>query len=502
MQFDVCIVGAGMSGVTAALILANSGLSVVLVDSHVQPGGCAGYFVRSGLVFDVGATTFVSFQSGGIAEQVFSALNVQDLPLQRIREYSLCLPDRTIVIPDNWESWGIAWAKAFPELGSQGRPFFENLAALARRGWNLAGRLPTLPIVSFRDFRWCLKALSVRDIQLLYWMLQPFEAWISAQKVKIPSALRAAFNMLLQDTVQTSLQTVPALFAFLGLTLMPYGLFRAPGGSKVLWDRLMDEFYQRGGIFKPKHKLIQVEKLEHGFNLRFDRGREDIRCRSLISAIPVWNMQELAPQLYGSGFDRYLKRKSSLDSAFSLFTTLSDKLPNVSCNHFQVLSSFETALGNGNNFLLSMSEGAEFGDAAKKRAITFSTHTDPHYWSRLGEVERQKLGMEISEKFLVSANRVLPGFSDLIDRNLYFPAGPHTYARFTGRYLGMAGNQALTLGTSGINSIPQEFGTKGFYQTGDTTFPGVGTVSCVLSAATAARKLLLDMQQADPFSHF
>lgn len=491
-----------MSGVTAALILANSGMSVALVDSHVQPGGCAGYFVRNGLVFDVGATTFVSFQSGGIAERVFSTLNLEDLPLKRIREYSLCLPDRTIVIPDNWESWGIAWANAFPELGSQGRPFFENLADVARRGWDLAGRLPTLPIVSFRDFRWCLKALSVRDLQLLYWMRQPFDAWISTQKIQIPTALRAAFNMLLQDTVQTSLQTVPAIFAFLGLTLMPYGLFRAPGGSKVLWDRLMEELSRRGGIFKPKHKLIQVEKLEHGFKLCFDRGREDIRCRSLISAIPVWNMHEIAPELFGSRFDRYLNRKCTLDSAFSLFTAISDELPHLACNYFQILSSFESALGNGNNFLLSISDSEGYGGSGKKRAITFSTHTNPHYWSRLGETDRQKLGLQITDNFFSSTNRVLPGFSDLIDRNLYFPAGPHTYEKFTGRYLGMAGSQGLTLGTSGINSIPQEFGTKSFYQTGDTTFPGVGTVSCVLSAATAARKLLLDMQQADPFSHF
>jgi phytoene dehydrogenase-like protein len=42
-----------MSGMTAALLLANAGRRVVLVDAHTHPGGCAGFFRRGGLSFDV-----------------------------------------------------------------------------------------------------------------------------------------------------------------------------------------------------------------------------------------------------------------------------------------------------------------------------------------------------------------------------------------------------------------------------------------------------------------
>lgn len=43
-QFDVAIVGAGFSGLTAALVLARQGRRVCVIDSDVTPGGLAGTF--------------------------------------------------------------------------------------------------------------------------------------------------------------------------------------------------------------------------------------------------------------------------------------------------------------------------------------------------------------------------------------------------------------------------------------------------------------------------
>jgi phytoene dehydrogenase-like protein len=35
------------------------------VESHITPGGCAGFYRRKGFSFDVGATTLVDFAPGG-----------------------------------------------------------------------------------------------------------------------------------------------------------------------------------------------------------------------------------------------------------------------------------------------------------------------------------------------------------------------------------------------------------------------------------------------------
>ena len=43
---EVIVVGAGIAGLTSAAILSKKGLSVTLIESHTQPGGCAGTFKR------------------------------------------------------------------------------------------------------------------------------------------------------------------------------------------------------------------------------------------------------------------------------------------------------------------------------------------------------------------------------------------------------------------------------------------------------------------------
>jgi len=49
---EVIVVGAGIAGLTSAAILSKQGLSVNLIESHTQAGGCAGTFKRKNYILD------------------------------------------------------------------------------------------------------------------------------------------------------------------------------------------------------------------------------------------------------------------------------------------------------------------------------------------------------------------------------------------------------------------------------------------------------------------
>lgn len=65
MKYDVIIIGAGLSGLSAASLLAKRGLKVVVVEQGSEPGGSCGIFKRHGAVFDQGAAMLYGFGEKG-----------------------------------------------------------------------------------------------------------------------------------------------------------------------------------------------------------------------------------------------------------------------------------------------------------------------------------------------------------------------------------------------------------------------------------------------------
>jgi phytoene dehydrogenase-like protein len=177
-----------------------------------------------------------------------------------------------------------------------------------------------------------------------------------------------------------------------------------------------------------------------------------------------------------------------VDGAFALYLGMRDVFPRDGVHHFQFLCDTSAPLSDGNNFLLSLSPPGDTGYApAGFRSVSISTHTNPLEWLAMDEEARTERGRQIVERFLSSAEGRFPGFREAIVAPHFYPASPITYGQFTRRYVGMAGNQPLGLHNAALRAIPNHFGTPGFVQIGDTTFPGAGTVACMLSGFNAYR---------------
>ncbi len=61
MDYDVIIIGAGMSGIAAGIRLAHFGKKVAIFERHSLPGGLNSYYRRQGFDFDVGLHAMTNF---------------------------------------------------------------------------------------------------------------------------------------------------------------------------------------------------------------------------------------------------------------------------------------------------------------------------------------------------------------------------------------------------------------------------------------------------------
>src|SRR6516165_10801955 len=102
---DVAIVGGGMAGMATAARLQAAGLSTVVFEAHGAPGGCAGFFRRRGFSFDVGATTLVDFEPGGVGGELLDAIGLAPVEGEHLPGYVAWLPDRKVVLHRDSAAW-------------------------------------------------------------------------------------------------------------------------------------------------------------------------------------------------------------------------------------------------------------------------------------------------------------------------------------------------------------------------------------------------------------
>ena len=157
--------------------------------------------------------------------------------------------------------------------------------------------------------------------------------------------------------------------------------------------------------------------------------------------------------------------------------------------HHQLLQDYRRPLGDGNNMFISVSASGDCDSAPiGHRAVMISTHCELGEWDGLGSEEYAARKRAAGDNLVRLARRVYPRLGDRAV--VYDVATPRTYAHFTGRILGAVGGVRQNLWNSNLNAIPHQTGCSGFWMVGDSTWPGLGTVACVLGSRIVAEGAL------------
>ena len=130
-MYDVAIIGAGIAGMATAARLQARHLTTIVLESHGQPGGCAGFFRRKGFSFDVGATTLVDFEAGGVGGELLESVGMPPLDGEQLPGYIAWLPDRVVTLHRTTEQWTRERLRAFGDTPAH-QGFWRLLDQLAR----------------------------------------------------------------------------------------------------------------------------------------------------------------------------------------------------------------------------------------------------------------------------------------------------------------------------------------------------------------------------------
>jgi len=131
-QFDVIIIGAGISGLTAAALLSKAGLSVCVLERHRLIGGYLQGFERKGFVFDTAIHWLNQYGENGSVTNVFKYIgNDFPMPIGMKNIHRHILKDYEFVLTNNPEELKKKLTDDFPDEKEGIDKFFEAAKVVA-----------------------------------------------------------------------------------------------------------------------------------------------------------------------------------------------------------------------------------------------------------------------------------------------------------------------------------------------------------------------------------
>ncbi len=126
-DYDVVVIGAGISGLVCGCYLAKAGFKTLIVEKNAKPGGYCMSFRRKGYFFDACVHSLSSFRKGGILDRLVSDLEIKEkLTLNRHNPSDLIItPDYEIKIYNDFKETIFEFQKKFPKEKSSIESFFE-----------------------------------------------------------------------------------------------------------------------------------------------------------------------------------------------------------------------------------------------------------------------------------------------------------------------------------------------------------------------------------------
>lgn len=485
--YDVAVIGGGIAGMATALRLQAKGFSTIILEAHGQPGGCAGFFRRKGFAFDVGATTLVDFGATGVGGELFSSTNIP-LPEADLLDYKLWLPDREVTMHYDKTLWE---AERLVKFGNTPEhiAFWKFLDHIANVFWNASRNGIKLPIQNTGDIVQAIRAIGIRNIFLTRYIHWTFLDALKKFNLQDDVVLRSALGMLVEDTVHSTVDKAPLINAALGITIRGAGIQRAKGGMKGLWDHFITHYKKIGGRLVVGNTVSRVTMADPIFYLHGSKGI--FQAKKVVSAVPAEITYRLVPHVIRKRFESYVKRDGkSLGGAIVVFLGVpEEEVSQQSITHHQLLQDYEKPFGNGNNMFISVSSSGDSKSAPPGyRAVMLSTHCAIQEWEGLTDEVYEEKKNAIGNHLLKLARRVYPGLGK--NAVIYEVGTPRTYLKYTGRPQGAVGGVRQTFENSNFNALPHNIGVRNFWLAGDSTWPGLGTVACILGSRIVADQVV------------
>ena len=487
---EIIVVGAGIAGLTSAAILSKQGLSVTLIESHTQSGGCAGTFKRKNYIFDVGATQVAGLEKGGIHSRIFEFL---DIPAP---EASILDPACIVDLNDGGKPIPIWYEKSkwiteremqFP--GS--RRFWKLCALIHQSNWIFANKNPVLPISNFWDFSQLVKAVAPSNFITGLLLKSTIFDLLRICGISNNKRLIKFLNLQLKLYSQEDVYNTAALYGstILQMCQKPHGLWHLKNSMQSLSEALESSLHKTGvnQIFGQKVNTITFDDSNNCWKVFTNSKKSSFvyHANNLIYTPPPQSLLEHLkdPLSKKQSYKNRLINLPNPSGAVVFYSALKkEDIKKIASNHYQF---FSQELGS---LFVSISEDGDGRAPKGEVTLIASIFTKTKDWFNLNKQDylekkkylQKKISLELEHQFDIASEKWL-------HRELATPLG---FEKWTNRPNGIVGGLGQNPDIFGLFGLSSRTPFQGLWLCGDSIYPGEGTAGVSQSALMVSSQIL------------
>lgn len=501
MECDVIIIGAGLSGLTAAALLAKRGLSVTVIEAQYKPGGSCGIFKRNDVVFEQGAAMLYGFGEMGFNPHRF-VFNALEEPIEVIKHdelYAINFGEHRIVFYEDMALFIEELVKVFPSERESFKRFYDDLSDLYLK---VIAKTPVFTSPDIVKPEQGLKQLlshPLAYVKFLGFMNQNTEHLL--KKYFKTKEVFDFFDKLTSTYCYTTVHETPAILSSIMFVDNHFGGSYYPAGSTLnLVGKLEKVIESYDGKMMYNKEVEQILVEDHQvIGVKLDDGTV-IYSKRVIHSGTVWNLYN---KLIKEEADpKRVEWANSLVPTYPslvLFALVESSVIPEDTLPIEMLVSDKTKIDEGEltAYLFSLDDSTLcppgyqtvicIGPSFKEWPKGFKQDYHTPEYEQQKEFEQNRVLDVLERRF--------PSFKEhLIHVEL---STPSTLNRYVLKEGGAVAGPKQQLGQHMLKRLKVKGDIQGLYHCGESTVMGTGTPAVTVSGVSAANLILRELNKQE-----